>query len=417
MTNSMLAKHSQGKFLKDPIFVASGAANKAIATYGKDKVINGTIGAIMNDAGELACLPTVEKVLRSVPTRQLAGYAPIAGTPDYLEAVKTSVFFDQRPDGYMNVVATAGGTGAIHNTIYNYTDIGDTVLTSDWFWGTYSSICVETARKFTTYKLFDENLNYNLPDLQLQVEKILAQQDALLLIINSPAHNPTGYNLTHEDWDGVIDLLKTKAADKTKRLTLLVDIAYIDYAGEKNEVRSFMKKFGNLPENILVVFAFSMSKGHTLYGQRTGAMIGLSAKKSVADEFLDASKFTSRCVWSNINHAAMTTLATINNDASLMASYEKERNALNEMVQKRGKVFMAEAQACGLNALPYKGGFFISVPYDEPEVLAAELQKELVFVVPLKKGIRVAACSISEKDMHGVAAKVLKAVETLQKNK
>ena len=42
----------------------------------------------MDDNGKLICIPTVEKVLRSLPTNELAAYAPIAGLPDYLEAVK-----------------------------------------------------------------------------------------------------------------------------------------------------------------------------------------------------------------------------------------------------------------------------------------------------------------------------------------
>ena len=41
-----------------------------------------------------------------------------------------------------------------------------------------------------------------------------------------------------------------------------------------------MRKFSNLPENIFTIFAFSMSKGYTLYGQRTGAMVGLSLAKN-----------------------------------------------------------------------------------------------------------------------------------------
>lgn len=46
-----------------------------------------------------------------------------------------------------------------------------------------------------------------------------------------------------------------------------------------------MRKFSNLPENIFTIFAFSMSKGYTLYGQRTGAMVGLSSSKELTTEF------------------------------------------------------------------------------------------------------------------------------------
>ena len=72
---------------------------------------------------------------------------------------------------------------------------------------------------------------------------------------------------------------------KGKRLSILVDIAYIDFAGEKHATRAFMQKFAGLPENILTLFAFSMSKAYTFYGQRCGALIALSANKTVIDEF------------------------------------------------------------------------------------------------------------------------------------
>ena len=65
-------------------------AMKLFKKYGADKVTNGTIGAIMDDEGKLICIPTVEKVLCSLPTNELAAYAPIIGLPAYLEAVKKS---------------------------------------------------------------------------------------------------------------------------------------------------------------------------------------------------------------------------------------------------------------------------------------------------------------------------------------
>lgn len=71
MSFSMVASHSTGKVLKDVIFGASAACNEAIQKYGADKVTNGTIGAIMDDEGKLICIPTVEKVLRSLPQMNL----------------------------------------------------------------------------------------------------------------------------------------------------------------------------------------------------------------------------------------------------------------------------------------------------------------------------------------------------------
>ena len=411
--SSQVASHRVGKKLVDVIFGASAACAEAVKEHGADKVTNATIGAIMGEDEKLACIPTMEKVFHQLPIADAIAYAPIAGLPGYLDTVIDLTFADNKPEGYLAAVATAGGTGAIHHAIVNYTEAGDQVLTSDWFWGTYNVLCQEQGRTLTTYQLFDENQNYNLKALAAKLEELFAKQDSLLLIINTPAHNPTGYSLSEADWTGVLDLCKKYAAEG-KKVNLLVDIAYIDYAGEKNECRRFMKQFSNLPENIFTMFAFSMSKGYTMYGQRTGAIIGLSASKELVDEFVDVAKYSSRATWSNINRGAMAVLNAIQQDDELLAAFEAERESLYEIIRDRAAIFMKEAEECGLNALPYKAGFFISVPADDPAAVCDKLHDDLIFAVPLKKGVRIAVCSVPMNKMYGMAAKVLKAMNAVE---
>ncbi|MBR1695545.1 MAG: aminotransferase, partial [Selenomonas sp.] len=59
---TMAASHAANKKLRDAIFGAAAACSKAAEKYGKDKVVNATIGMMMKDDGSLAVLPTVEKV-------------------------------------------------------------------------------------------------------------------------------------------------------------------------------------------------------------------------------------------------------------------------------------------------------------------------------------------------------------------
>ena len=410
MTAFMAARHAADKRLKDAIFGASAACKKAADKYGAAAVTNATIGAIMDDNGKLACLPTIEKIYRELPMSDLVTYAPITGLPDYLKQVVDITFGGNVPEGYTAAVATAGGTGAIHHAIENYAEKGEYVLTSDWYWGTYGVICREVGSKLKTFTLFDGQMNFNAESFAAQVTEILSRQDSLLVILNTPAHNPTGFALSDAEWDAVLDTLKVKAA-VGKRISLLVDIAYIDFAGSGEQTHGFMRKFAALPKNMLTMFAFSMSKSYTFYGQRTGALVALSADKGVIDEWNEICKFSSRATWSNINRGAMTLLTTIQNDKTLLKAYEQERNALYETVKRRAAVFMTEAKACGLKALPYTGGFFISVPTENSAAICEKLHDDLIFAVPLKPGIRVAACSVPEAKMHGVAEKMLKAMQ------
>ena len=413
MVTSMAASHAAGKRLKDAIFGANAACREAAEKYGVGKVTNATIGVMMDDAGKLASIPTMERMFRSLSIEDYMSYAPISGLPAYLDAVIDLTFAAHKPEGYFGAIATAGGTGAIHHAVANYAERGEEVLTSDWFWGTYNVICNECGSYLANFKLFDEAQNFNLADFTAKVDALLMKQDSLLVILNTPAHNPTGFSLTEADWDGVLALAKKHAA-KGKKISILVDIAYIEYAGEKNETRKFMEKFGSLPENVLIMFSFSMSKGYTAYGQRTGALIAVSASKEVIEEFKEINKYTSRATWSNINRGAMTLLTRIQQDKSALAQFEKERDAFYKMIQNRGALFMEESKACGLNALPYKGGFFLSVPAKDPRAVCEKLHDDFIFAVPLRLGIRIAACSVAASKMKGVAAKVRNALQAIE---
>ena len=411
---SIAAKHAKGKSAQDKIFGANAAAVAAAAKYGKDNVTNATIGAILDEDEQLVCLPTVEKVFRGLSTNEMIAYAPISGLPEYLDCVLTAAFGSSRPEGYIAAVATAGGTGAIHHAIWNYTDVGETVLCSDWYWGAYKVLCQDMGRDFTTYKMLDAENKFNLPALEEKVNELLAKQDNLLYLLNTPAHNPTGYSLSEQDMDGVLALLK-KAAVPGKNIVLFLDIAYIDYAGEKEEVRKIFKKLSGLPANILCIVGYSMSKGFTMYGQRTGAMIGVSSDKSVIDEFVAINQYTSRATWSNINRPAMRTLATIYSDKELLEKVFAERDYYYQMIKARADLFTQEAAECGLPMLPYVAGFFLSIPSTNPDAVCDKLHEDNIFAVPLAAGVRIAVCAVPLKKIKGMAAKVNAALQAVEK--
>lgn len=406
----MTATHAAGRKLKDAIFDANQACNEAIKIHGAENVTNATIGVILDENGKLATLPTVEKTFRAMDFADLVAYAPISGLPAYLDTAIDLTFADCKPDANFAAIATAGGTGAIHHAIANYAERGDAVLTSDWCWGTYNVICTETGKRLETFKLFDDNLHFNISDFAVKVDSLLKNQKSLLVIINTPAHNPTGYALSGDEWDKVLDVLKAQIS-AGKKISLLVDIAYIDFAGEKNSTRAFMRKFGDLPEDLFVMIAFSMSKSFTFYGQRTGALIGVSQSEKIIDDFKNVNKFSSRAAWSNVNRGAQALMVKLAADKDLMPIYEAERADLYQMVARRAEIFVSEAKSCGLRIVPYKGGFFIAVPAENPAEVCKKLHDDLIFAVPLKLGIRVAACSTSLEKMHGVAEKILRAMK------
>lgn len=408
---SMAAPQAFGKKSNDVIFGASAAAQAAVAKYGAAAVTNATIGAILDEEETLVCLPTVERAYRALFVQDIIAYAPISGLPAFLERVCDRCFGDSRPDAEVAAVATAGGTGVIHHVVHNYTEPGDTVLTGDWFWGAYRTLCEDNQRRLATFTLFTDELTFHHEDFARAVREIAATQRQVPVILNTPAHNPTGYSLTNDDWDRVLALLTEVAQEPDKRVILVVDAAYLDFAGEGDDARQFFRKFGGLPENILVIVAYSMSKGFTMYGQRVGAMIGISSSADVIREFREINQVTGRATWSNISRAPMQVLVNISEDPAMLASFRQEQAEYFAMIRERAEIFMTEAAAVGLRVLPYRAGFFISVPTPHAKAVCERLHEDRIFLVPLQAGVRIAVCAVPKKKIRGIAAKLAAALK------
>ena len=116
------------------------------AQIGKENVVNATIGALLDDDGKLIVLSSVDEVFRQLSPEDYAEYAPIGGTEGFKEAVKKDIFRGYRTNAAVEAVSTPGGTGAVRNAIANYSEYGDTVLTTDWYWGPYKTCLLYTSR-------------------------------------------------------------------------------------------------------------------------------------------------------------------------------------------------------------------------------------------------------------------------------
>ena len=100
------------------------------------------------------------------------------------------------------------------------------------------------------------------------------------------------------DWSDAMGFYKECAKDESKKIIVVWDMAYIDYAGDPHELRSFMKAFDDMPENIMIAIAYSMSKSFLIYGMRSGALACLTPAKHIADEFEQVNTYSNRATWS-----------------------------------------------------------------------------------------------------------------------
>lgn len=396
----------------DRNFTAVANAKAAIAEKGRDAVTNATVGALYDDDANLVVLGSVEKAFRELSGIEFAEYAPIAGTPGFREAVKKAAFGSYEPKSYIGIVAAPGGTGAISSAVCNYSCPGDRILTHDWYWGPYRSIAIEQGKSLETFEMFDEEGQFNIGDFGYKVSKLLRNQEYLVIILNTPASNPTGYSLSMDDWYGVKKVLDGVALDK--KVTLVVDAAYIDYAGEEDEVRGFLSVIDNLRANILPVIAYSASKTFTMYGARCAASICLAHTPEVAAEFEKVGSFYARTAWSNSPRGPQSVIEKIYSDPELLKETNAERKHWRDMLLARGKAFEQAASETGLEIVPFSAGFFVTVPYSDPETLIAALGKKDIFLIPVDGGVRVSVAAISEERCRQLPQIIRDTIEELR---
>ncbi|MGL4484375.1 MAG: pyridoxal phosphate-dependent aminotransferase [Anaerovoracaceae bacterium] len=387
---------------EDKIFGANARAKKLAGEIGADKVINGTLGSLLDDEGNLIVLSSVVQGLRELSPTDYADYAPIGGVPAFKEAVVKATLGSYKSKAFIEASATPGGTGAIRNTIANYSKPGDKVLTSDWFWAPYKTIAQENGRDIVTYKLFDENGCFNLASFEEKVKDLLEIQESLVILLNTPAHNPTGYSISDAEWDGIVNILNS-ATDIKGRIALFIDAAYIDFAGDCEKYRSFIPKLELFNEKVLPIIGYSLSKTFTLYGMRCGAMICFAKTKEIADEFALVAQFSSRGSWSNCVKSAQVLMGIIYADSDKLTAVDEERGKYREILIRRGSTFTEALRNEGVEPVPFDAGFFACVPCDKPDDVAARLEEKGVFVVALGKGLRICVAALSEEKLKKAA--------------
>jgi aromatic-amino-acid transaminase len=388
----------QGRPSDDPIFALNKEATQRKARG--ESIINATVGSLLHDDGKLAILPTASRVVRDVPPEEWAAYAPIAGSPDFLAAVIADVLGDE-PDLRDSAVAAAtpGGSGALRHAIANYLEPGQSLLTTSYFWGPYQTLCDEADRKVETFAMFSKagpsETSIDVEALDRALARQIAAQKRVLLFLNDPCHNPTGYSMRKEEWRAVVSRLLAHADEAP--VTLLVDMAYFAYA--PGDPRAFLAELRPLLGKVGLLFAWSSSKTFTHYGLRVGAVVACvaDAKERAATEA--AFSYSCRGTWSNCTRGGMRAVTRLLSEPDLRAACDAERDALKKLLAGRVAAFNALAPGKGLSYPRYEGGFFVTVFADDAQERALRMKEKGVFVVPAKGALRVALCSVAEKDV------------------
>ena len=406
----ILAKHSIVKEDKSTIITLGAIAKEAKK---KDpSVVNATIGMLYDEKGSLFTFKSVDDALNNLTKEEKYAYSSTPGNADFHEALKRWVFREFYEEilnsMYCSVMATPGGSGAISNTFSNYLNQGDLVLLPEYMWGNYKQFAYENFASHATYSMFENN-HFNLNNVKEKIIELKQRQGRIVLVINDPCHNPTGYTMSHLEWIQLIDIINEQTNDGTP-FVLLYDMAYIDYdsrgfVSTRNNIRLFEK----LNPSVLAVLAFSGSKTLALYGMRIGAQIALSKNKEIIDEFFQANKFSSRAKWSTASNLGLNIISKVFLNEEYKKSFEEELEESRQMLVARANAFLEEAKKVGLKTLPFDCGFFITIPCSNPEAAYTKLVEKKIHIIPLGNVLRVTLAAIPLEDCKRLPA-IIKSV-------
>lgn len=399
MTNFVKDSVSQTPIV-DTVFAIVNKAKEAKKTYGEDAVTDATIGSLYTEAGELAALDCVFDSLKNLDNKVLASYAAgFTGNPDFRQKVIDWVL-DGNSRLYKEVIATPGGTGAVAMTIQECLDPGQTVVLPEIAWGSYNLMAQMNNLEVAKYSLFDDD-RFNMDSFREVCTKTMEKQDKLVVVINDPCHNPTGYSMTREEWEEVIAFLN--GCSKKCPVVLLNDIAYIDFAFGQKEAKKYFSVFDDISDNMAVVVAFSLSKSMTSYGMRCGAAILMAKNPEIVNQLKTVFEKDARATWSNVNNGAMAMFVDVLDNR--LEDYDAERQKYVALLKERSEIFRNEADAAGLAYYPYREGFFVTLSMDNDlrDRYHEALMENNIFTVKVNKGIRVAICSMPVSKVKGLA--------------
>jgi aromatic-amino-acid transaminase len=389
----------QSRPADDPIFALNKEATQR--RQAGESIVNATVGALLDDDGQLAILPTAARAVHEVPAAEWATYAPIAGTPDFLRAVVDDLLGGEPELKRTAVaVATPGGSGALRHAIANFLEPAQALLTTSWFWGPYQTLCDESDRKLDTFEMFSARGELDADALDAGIARHLASQKRTLVFLNDPCHNPTGYSMTDDEWRAAVERIAARGGDGP--VTLLVDCAYFLYGAR--DPRAFLRHLRPLVGRADVLFAWSASKSFTHYGLRVGALVACVADEAERVATESALSYSSRGTWSNCNRGGQAAIARLLTDPEMARSCASERAALQSLLQARVAAFNRHARDRGLRYPRYEGGFFVTVFDDYPREKAEAMRAKGVYVVPQVRkagggALRVALCSVAERDI------------------
>ncbi|AOZ70751.1 aromatic amino acid aminotransferase [Rhodobacter xanthinilyticus] len=242
-------------------------------------------------------------------------YTALAGEAEFHAAMAEMVLGADYPKARLSALQTVGGTGACRMAfeLARMANPGTTIWASDPTWPNHLSILNFMGQAWKPYRYFDAAAR--AVDFDAMMADLAGAKAGDVVLLHGCCHNPTGANLTLEQWGVVADLLEEKGAIP------MIDLAYQGFGdGLEADAAGTRLIASRLPE---VMIAASCSKNFGIYRERTGSLmvLGDEAAKEVTQGTL---AYLNRQTYSFAPDHGARLVTMVLTDPALRADWEAE---------------------------------------------------------------------------------------------
>jgi aromatic-amino-acid transaminase len=321
----MNAPHSPSPLASVPMAPADpilGVTEAFVADQNPRKVNLG-VGVYTDDNGKIPLLECVRHAeserLRAAPPR---GYLPIDGLAAYDRAVQQLVF--EKETKSIVTVQALGGTGGlkIGADFLKSINPGADAWISEPSWENHRQLFEAAGFTVKSYRYYDpKTKGLDFAGMQEALNAIPAGS---VVVLHACCHNPTGVDLTNEQWSAVLEIVRSRS------LVPFLDLAYQGFAEGLNADAYAARLFAAATSPVFLSSSFS--KSFSLYGERVGAVSVVTGSAEEAVRVLSQLKRIVRTNYSNPPTHGSQLVATVLGNKQLRDLWERE---LGEM---RGRI-------------------------------------------------------------------------------
>ena len=317
---------------KDPILGVTETFN---ADKNPNKVNLG-VGIYYDDSGRVPVLECVRRAeLQLLESATPRAYLPIDGLPAYDSAVQSLVFGESNPavrDKRIVTVQALGGTGGLKVGADFLRRIAPQaqVYISDPSWENHQALFENAGFTVKNYPYYDAVTHgVRFDDM---VAALRALPAGSVVVLHACCHNPTGVDLTPDQWTTVMGAVRSAG------LVPFLDLAYQGFAqgldADADAVRRFAAEGGP------VLVSSSFSKSFSLYGERVGALSVVGDSPDEAARVLSQLKRLIRTNYSNPPTHGSKVAALVLASEELRALWVKELGGMRERIREMRRQFV-----------------------------------------------------------------------------